>query len=113
MSVFLQDASSLVIVSGKGEEDATVYWNSVAIQLYLFDCELPESIMVLTKDKFYYHGSSSKIKKLQGLADYDKKPAVPALEFVAKPKKDDNTPNLQQLVDAIQGAGASFGSWLR
>jgi len=57
-------ADAVVITAGKGEEEQTVYWVSVAAQLYLFDVELPESVLILTKDALHFFGSSSKIKKL-------------------------------------------------
>ena len=78
---------------------------SCVLQLYVFDFELPESVMILTSDKFYYFGSSSKsaqshffaaaidlsawhtltlllpaVKKLREIENYDLKPAAPSIE---------------------------------
>eukprot|EP01048_Picozoa_sp_COSAG05_P006451 COSAG05_NODE_418_length_10011_cov_18.784100_5_plen_1012_part_00 len=105
-------ADSIVIVAGKGGEEQTVYWVSVAVQLYLLDVELPESIILMTKGTLHFLGSSSKVKKLRVLEDYDGKPAELAVKLIVK-DKDDHSAQLSQLLDLARGAGPKVGTILK
>ena len=105
-------ADSVVIVAGKGGEEQTVYWVSVAAQLYLLDVELPESVILMTKGKLYFLGSSSKVKKLRVLENYEKKPAELAVELVVK-EKDDCSAQLDELLGVARQAGPKVGTILK
>lgn len=103
-------ADALVITAGKGEEEQTVYWVSVAAQLYLFDVELPESVLIMTKEKLHFFGSSSKIKKLKVLEENrPEKSIAPTLEFIAKEKGDGVAAQMAQLVEILKAAGPKVG----
>ena len=100
----------MVITAGKGEEEQTVYWVSVAAQLYLFDVELPESVLILTKDKLHFFGSSSKIKKLRVLEEKrPEKSIAPALDFITKEKGDGVAAQLTKLIEILTAAGPKVG----
>jgi nucleosome binding factor SPN SPT16 subunit len=103
-------ADAVVITAGKGEEEQTVYWVSVAAQLYLFDVELPESVLILTKDKLHFFGSSSKIKKLRVLEEQrPEKSIAPVLNFITKEKGDGVAAQLTQLTEILTAAGPKVG----
>ena len=95
-----------MLVAGKGDEEATVYWVSVAAQLYLFDVELPESVIILTKDTMHFYGSNSKIKKLRVLRESS---SDLKMEFIVKDKADYKS-QLPKLVEILTAAGPKVGS---
>ena len=99
-------ADSVMLVAGKGDEEATVYWVSVAAQLYLFDVELPESVIILTKDTMHFYGSNSKIKKLRVLRESS---SDLKMEFIVKDKADYKS-QLPKLVEILTAAGPKVGS---
>eukprot|EP01047_Picozoa_sp_COSAG01_P058297 COSAG01_NODE_6853_length_3468_cov_28.165331_1_plen_719_part_10 len=99
----------MVLTAGKGGEEQTVYWVSVALQLYLFDIELPESIVLMTKDKVVFLASSSKVKKLRVLDSYPDKPDKPLVELIVK-EKGDCSRQFAHLLGSALSCGPRVGS---
>ena len=101
-------ADTIVFVTGKGAEERTVYWVSVALQLYLFDVELPETIVIMTNDKLLFLGSSSKVTKLNFLETYAEKPSRPALEFLVLDRGNQKA-QFAQIIQVIRQSGKKVG----
>ena len=68
--------------------------------------ELPESVIILTKDTMHFYGSNSKIKKLRVLRESS---SDLKMEFIVKDKADYKS-QLPKLVEILTAAGPKVGS---
>lgn len=130
-SDLFSDADSLVVVAGNATAEIQ-YHKSTALQLALFGYQIPDTVLVLTKDTVYFLAGGKKAKLVEACADAARDEAGKTLRVLAKGKTDDAAPLVQvcirglprwaaasvdtlrleppqELLAAVQGAGPKTG----
>ncbi|KAG1678588.1 hypothetical protein FOA52_012595 [Chlamydomonas sp. UWO 241] len=99
-------ANSLSIVVGASSEDLR-YLKSISLQLWLFGYELPDTVMVLTKTELHVLTSAKKAVLLQPLSDRCLADTGLKFTVLVKPKAEDGSTQMRQLLDAVRAADES------
>jgi len=97
------DANALAVLVGASSEDLR-YLKSISLHLWLFGYELPDTVLVITSSELLVLTSQKKASLLEPLAATCQSDVGLKLKLLIKPKAEDGSVQMQQLVDAIKEA---------
>lgn len=104
-------AEALVVPVGASSEELR-YHKSIALQVWLYGYELPDTVMLFTKEDLYVLTSSKKAALLQELVTPAQHEANIKLQFLERAKGEDGSAQIQKLIDVLkkQAAQGSVGT---
>jgi nucleosome binding factor SPN SPT16 subunit len=98
----------IVIVAGVADADSP-YHKSHAIHIWLFGCELHDSIMVVHPDKVVFLASNKKADIVRSLSGAAAKKGV-SLEVLNRTKADNDAANFAAILEPIRSSGCPVGT---
>jgi len=98
-------AGSICVAAGPASEDFR-YLKSVALHIWLFGYELPDTIIAMTKERVYIIASSKKASILEPLTEPCAAQVGVKLKLVPKPKSEDGSAQVEALMGKVKAAGA-------
>lgn len=101
--------NAFAVPAGSTSEELR-YTKSLAMQLWLFGYELPDTIMVFLKHSVHFITSGKKASLLQSLADAAQQQAGVQLTFHVKPKGEDGSSQVKEVLALASDAGGPFGT---
>lgn len=108
----LSKTDALVLMVGN-DEDASQYSKSNALQIWLYNYELNDTLAVFTKNVVFFLASSRKAQFLQPLASDTPSGSVPAVTVLTREKADKDKSNFTKLAEKLKECGSSFGHFAK
>lgn len=109
----LSTIDSLVFMVGNNQEDLQ-YSKSHSIQTWLFNCSLPDTLLVMTKSNIYFLGSDKKAQFFSPLETKENlHPIVPPFSTITRNKNDKDRANLARMLENITSAGKHYGCFIK
>ncbi|KAL3130646.1 hypothetical protein ABBQ38_008037 [Trebouxia sp. C0009 RCD-2024] len=102
-------AEAIVVPVGASSEELR-YHKSIALQVWLYGYELPDTIMLFTKEAVYVLTSTKKAALLHELVGPAQKEADIKLIFFERAKGDDGSAHIQKMIEILKGANGSVGT---
>ncbi|ETN46105.1 uncharacterized protein HMPREF1541_00289 [Cyphellophora europaea CBS 101466] len=99
-------ADSIVVLTGKAEQDASIYQKNNTLHFWLLGYEFPATLMVFTQATVYFVTTEKKAKHLKNLKNG--KIPVEILTVEAK-KPETRTEAFQKCIEVIKAAGKKVG----
>jgi nucleosome binding factor SPN SPT16 subunit len=100
-------ADSIIVITGKAEQDASVYQKNNTLHFWLLGYEFPATLIVFTQATVYFVTTEKKAKHLKNLTDG--KIPVEILTVEAK-KPETRTEAFNKCLDVLKGAGKKVGT---
>eukprot|EP00891_Asterochloris_glomerata_P001119 jgi/Astpho2/1119/Aster-07668 len=97
-------ATAIAVAVGASKEELR-YHKSITLQLWLFAYEIPDTIIVFTKDKVHFLTSTKKASLIQPFAAAARAQCQVELHFHIKPKGEDGSAQVAELIRELQASG--------
>uniref|UniRef100_F1KW31 FACT complex subunit n=2 Tax=Ascaris suum TaxID=6253 RepID=F1KW31_ASCSU len=104
----LSMVDALVFMVGS-DEDASQYSKSNALQFWLYNYELNDTLTLFTKQGFYFLASTRKAQFLQPVENKEAVGSLPPVTVVVREKSDKDRANMQKFASILKEAGEVFG----
>uniref|UniRef100_F1KS40 FACT complex subunit n=2 Tax=Ascaris suum TaxID=6253 RepID=F1KS40_ASCSU len=104
----LSTVDALVFMVGS-DEDASQYSKSNALQFWLYNYELNDTLTLFTKQGFYFLASTRKAQFLQPVENKEAVGSLPPVTVVVREKSDKDRANMQKFASILKEAGEVFG----
>ncbi|KAI3413953.1 hypothetical protein GPALN_011424 [Globodera pallida] len=105
----LHAVDSLIFCVGTNVDD-NPYTKSQSLQTWLFNCSLPDTLLVLTKNGIHFLGSDKKAQFFSPLESKENlNPAVPPFSILQRNKVDKDKENFAKLLEHVLAAGSKCG----
>ena len=109
----LKQLDSLIFCAGVNPDD-NPYTKMQAIQSWLFNCALPDTLLILTKEGIHFLGSNLKAKFFSPLESKENlNPAVPPFTVYTRNKEDQDKENFDKLLAVVMEAGQKCGHFAK
>ncbi|GMR52493.1 hypothetical protein PMAYCL1PPCAC_22688, partial [Pristionchus mayeri] len=107
----LGSVESFVVLVGR-DPDAKPYSKSNAFQIWLYSCELDDTLAVATKEKFTILASGKKATFFESVAG-EGGDGLPAVEVIHRNKANKDVDNFAQLIGLIESSGKETGCFIK
>ncbi|VDM37361.1 unnamed protein product [Toxocara canis] len=104
----LPRVDALVFMVGS-DEDASQYSKSNALQYWLYNYELNDTLTIFTKEGFYFLASARKAQFLQPVENKEAVGSLPPVTVILREKSDKDRANMEKLASVLKEAGEVFG----
>nr|CAD2182432.1 unnamed protein product [Meloidogyne enterolobii] len=109
----LKSLDSLVFCVGTNQDELP-YSKSQSIQTWLFNCALPDTLLILTKNGIYFLGSDKKAQFFSPLESKENlNPFVPPFSTLVRNKTDKDKDNFEKLLGKLLDAGRHIGCFTK
>uniref|UniRef100_A0A914LQU9 FACT complex subunit n=1 Tax=Meloidogyne incognita TaxID=6306 RepID=A0A914LQU9_MELIC len=109
----LKSLDSLVFCVGTNQDELP-YSKSQSIQTWLFNCALPDTLLILTKNGIYFLGSDKKAQFFSPLESKENlNPFVPPFSTLVRNKTDKDKDNFEKLLGKLIDAGRHIGCFTK
>ncbi|KAI1722500.1 FACT complex subunit (SPT16/CDC68) domain-containing protein [Ditylenchus destructor] len=107
----MSSINSLIFMVSNSEDDNIPYSKSHSLQTWLFNCSLPDTLLILTKAGIYFLGSDRKVQFFSPLVSERENlnDVVPPFTSYARNKADKDKANFEQLLDIATKGGKTCG----
>ncbi|KAK9903552.1 hypothetical protein WJX75_008667 [Coccomyxa subellipsoidea] len=102
-----EQATAVVIPAGAASGEELRYFKSTSMQLWLFGYELPDTILVFTKEALHVLTSGKKANLISALAGPCKEKVGVDIVVHPRPKGEDGSAQITELLDIIKGSADS------
>ncbi|CAL8465250.1 g4785 [Coccomyxa elongata] len=102
-----QQATAVVIPSGAASGEELRYLKSTSMQLWFFGYELPETVLLFTKEALHVVTAGKKAKLIGALAAACKEKVGVELIMHEKPKGEDGSTQINELLEAVKASAES------
>ncbi|GMT00546.1 hypothetical protein PENTCL1PPCAC_22720 [Pristionchus entomophagus] len=107
----LGSVESFVVLVGR-DPNAKPYSKSNAFQIWLYTCELDDTLAVATKDKLVILGSGKKAAFFESVVGEGGN-GLPAIEVIHRNKVSKDKDNFAQLIGMIESSGKEVGCFMK
>jgi nucleosome binding factor SPN SPT16 subunit len=104
----LSNTDSLLFVTGNYDED-NIYSKTNALQNWLYNTHLVDTVLLLTKNHVYFLGSQKKVQFVENLKSNDFNGSVPPITLIQREKSDKDKANIDKLRKYLEEAGENVG----
>jgi nucleosome binding factor SPN SPT16 subunit len=104
----LSNINSMLFVTGNLDEE-NVYNKTNAMQSWLYNTHLVDTVLVLTKNHIYFLGSQKKVQFVENLKSNDFNGSVPPITLLQREKSDKDRGNMDKLRKILEEAGENVG----
>ncbi|KAL3090098.1 hypothetical protein niasHS_006550 [Heterodera schachtii] len=109
----LRAVDSLVFCVGTNT-DENPYSKSQSLQTWLFNCSLPDTLLILTKNGIHFLGSDKKAQFFSPLESKENlNPAVPPFSILQRNKIDKDKENFAKLLEKVLATGRKCGMFTK
>ncbi|KAI6182216.1 FACT complex subunit [Aphelenchoides bicaudatus] len=107
----LSNLDALCFMVGENGND---YSKSQSLQTWLFNCNLLDTLFVMTKTGMYFLGSGKKAQYFQSLDTKENlHPGIPPFTVLSRDKTNKDQLNFEQLLTVIKEAGGKYGCFTK